>query len=67
MEQKHRYFSFLLRVWLAGNNHQPQWHASLEDTRTGDRKGFPSLEALYTYLKNQTRSDIEDKEVVQND
>lgn len=54
MEDPQRYYSYLLRVWLAGDPDQPQWHASLEDTHTGERRGFASLAALYEYLNQQT-------------
>ena len=51
MDGKQRYLSFLLRLWLAGDGGQPQWRASLEDTRSGERWGFPNLEALINFLK----------------
>jgi len=44
-------FSFILRVWRAGDGGRPQWRASLEDTRTGERRGFASLEELYAYIE----------------
>lgn len=57
-----RYFSYLLRVWLAGDRDQPHWHASLEDTHTGERKGFGSLVALCEYLNQQTNSQSESEQ-----
>ncbi len=63
MKDKSRYFSFLLRVWLAGGDSQPQWRASLENPRTGERLGFASLEDLCRYLKQITRLDAGEKEV----
>ena len=53
MEGQARYFSYLLRVWLAGDSDQPHWRASLEDTHSGERIGFASLEAMWKYLKQQ--------------
>jgi len=53
MESNPHYFSFLLRIWLAGDGAGPQWRASLEDTHTGERMGFGSLEAMCAYLKQQ--------------
>lgn len=50
MEAEQRYYSYVLRVWLAGDRDQPHWHASLEDTHTGERRGFASLAALCEYL-----------------
>ena len=54
MEEKPRYCSFILRVLLAGDGGRPQWRASLEDTSTGERRGFASLEDLYGFLKLKT-------------
>jgi hypothetical protein len=54
MGDEQRYYSYILRVWLAGDRDQPQWHASLEDTHTGERRGFASLAALNAYLNQQT-------------
>jgi hypothetical protein len=45
------YLSYLLRLWLAGDGDQPQWRASLEDSRTGEQKGFDTLEELYLFLQ----------------
>ncbi len=67
MDEKPHYFSFLLRLWLAGTGDQPQWRASLEDTRTGERVGFASPEALYGYLDQQTRLDARPKEAIPED
>ena len=49
-EIKPAYRSFLLRLWIEhtnGNN----WRFSLEDTHTGKRKGFASVEKLIAYLE----------------
>jgi hypothetical protein len=43
-------FSFLLRVWRAGDGKQPNWRASVEDIRTGERRGFDSLEELFAFI-----------------
>jgi hypothetical protein len=63
MEEKPHYFSYLLRVWLAGDGCQPQWRASLEDSRTGERIGFASLAAMGEYLEQQTRLDDRPRKV----
>lgn len=47
------YLSFLLRVWRVGQNEHSVWRASLEDTRTGERHGFASLEELMRFLREQ--------------
>jgi hypothetical protein len=60
-EGKH-YFSYLLRVWLAEEGSQPQWRASLEDTHSGERQGFASLEDMGWCLKELTRLNSREKE-----
>ena len=45
------YISYLLRLWPAEDPGAPAWRASLENPRTGERKGFPSLEALCAFLE----------------
>lgn len=45
------YVSYLLRLWLAGDAGQPQWRASLEDSRTGQVCGFANLEALFSFIE----------------
>ncbi len=61
MTERKRYFSYLLRVWLAEEGSQPQWRASLEDPHTGERSGFASLEDLFRYLKKQIQPGAEEK------
>jgi hypothetical protein len=63
MEDKKRYYSYVLRMWLAGDKEQSQWHTSLEDTRTGERRGFASLPALFEYLDQQTGQPGEHKKI----
>jgi hypothetical protein len=45
------YLSYLLRLWLAGNNDPPEWRLALIDPQTGERIGFASLDALTDYLQ----------------
>ena len=48
-----RYRAYLLRLWDANSHGPPAWHASLEDTHTGERWGFADLERLVTFLTAQ--------------
>ncbi len=53
------YQAYLLRCYEAPNTHLDQpatWRFTLENSRTGERLGFASLEALCAYLDGQTRS-----------
>lgn len=45
------YFSFLLRLWRAGNDRKPVWRASLESPHSGERLGFANLGELFAYLE----------------
>jgi hypothetical protein len=56
------YFSYILRLWPAESCDPPQWRASLENTRSGERTGFSNLEALFEYLKQQAGIDPGTKE-----
>ena len=57
MKEKHEiYCSFLLRIWLEPVDGD-QWRYSLEDTRTGKRRGFASLEKMARYLAELTDQD----------
>jgi hypothetical protein len=65
----HLYFSYLLRLWHAGDGSKPQWRASLQDPRTGDLRGFDSLETLFDFLKQKIREEFEEnkREAVRNE
>ena len=51
--QKPDYRSFMLRIWIEQTNGE-KWRFSLEDTRTGKRKGFASINQLKAYLDEIT-------------
>jgi len=53
-EGQRRYISYLLRLWQIESQGQLMWRASLEEARTGERRGFPDMEALIAYLREQT-------------
>ena len=45
------YFSYLLRLWLAGDDDQPEWRLSLTDSQSDQTRAFTSLEALTAFLQ----------------
>jgi hypothetical protein len=45
------YFSYLLRLWLAGDDDQPEWRLALTEPQTDLTRGFASLEALTAFLQ----------------
>jgi hypothetical protein len=48
------YQSYLLRLWRAKKGEEG-WRASLESAQTGERRGFATLDALFDYVRSQTR------------
>jgi hypothetical protein len=48
------YQSYLLRLWQAKEGEEG-WRASLESAQTGERRGFATLDALFDYVRSQTR------------
>lgn len=51
------YASYLLRLWRTGEGEPSAWRASLESTLTGQRRNFPNLEALFTFLNSRFRTE----------
>lgn len=45
---------FVLRLWRDGTTPK-DWRYSLEDLRSRERTNFTTLEALYTFIAEQTR------------
>ena len=57
-----RYASYLLRLWQTTSGNKVVWRASLENSQTGERQGFASLEALFNFLRQQTDTETESEE-----
>lgn len=53
MTKEHSYRSYLLRLWPAKMDGET-WRASLECVQTKERHGFDDLEALFTFLRQET-------------
>lgn len=53
---KEIYCSYLLRIWVESNEEDTWWY-SLEDTRTGKRLGFTSLEKFCAYIIRITQQE----------
>lgn len=53
MEAETLYRSYLLRLWRRGAEQPAAWTVALEDVRTGERRGFASLEEALRYLGAQ--------------
>jgi hypothetical protein len=51
--QNSRYASFMLRLQQAQNDNHPTWLASIQSTKTGELRWFPSLDALVTFLRDE--------------
>jgi hypothetical protein len=53
-EEPPRYRAYMLRIWEVRSEHAAQpstWRFSLEDPETGEKRGFPDLEALVRFLQ----------------
>jgi hypothetical protein len=51
MRPESHYQAYILRVWQVERDQQPVVVASLEDSRTSQRKAFASLPALLEFLE----------------
>ncbi len=54
--EQSRYFAYMLRLWEVKPDGEQTWRASLEEPRTGERRGFASLEMLFDFLREQTHA-----------
>ena len=52
--------SYILRLWVEDIKDEWVWRFSLEDTFTGERKGFARLEELFTYVQTQLQEGNDD-------
>jgi hypothetical protein len=50
------YQAYLLRLWHIKGVGKLGWRASLEDSHSGERLGFPNVEALIDYLRELVSS-----------
>jgi hypothetical protein len=70
-KEEPNYLSYLLRLWRVNGEAEPQnmgkavWRASLESTRTRQRRGFANLDALFDFLQQQigTTGDKNESEI----
>jgi hypothetical protein len=49
------YHAFLLRIWRV--DARPDWHASLQNTETGQRFHFRTLDELFGFLHSRLDAD----------
>ncbi len=48
-----RYLAYLLRLWQVQEQEQLAWRASLQDARSGARRGFSDVEGLIAFLRSE--------------
>jgi hypothetical protein len=60
--ERPRYLAYMLRLWQVGSGEELAWRASLESHRTGERRGFANLEALFEFLQEHTSRRIDSQE-----
>jgi hypothetical protein len=56
------YRSYLLRLWQAREEADLTWRAMLADVKTGEQRGFASLEELMAYLRQVTDGSLVEDE-----
>lgn len=64
MAQQHDYLSYLLRLWQTSDSSPGKagvWRVMLEDPQTGEKRGFASLEAAFTFLDEKVGSGSDKK------
>jgi hypothetical protein len=49
--------AYLLRLWQVRCEKGLAWRASLESARSGERRGFASLDELFDFLRGRTEKD----------
>lgn len=57
MNNRPRYFSYLLRLWQTSDGDTQIWRASLECPGSGRQYGFASLQELFDFLEAQIEPD----------
>ena len=62
-EPRRRYTAYLLRLWQVRCERGLAWRASLESARSGERRGFASLDELFDFLRGW----IEEDEVMRDE
>jgi len=63
VERKENYRSYLLRLWkddVVDDAEKQDWHISLENPFTGERRRFATLNDLFKYLESQFHEELED-------
>ena len=48
--ERRKHYSYLLRLWQAGDSNSPAWRITLEDVSTRERHGFADLAGLAAFL-----------------
>ena len=61
-EKDEMYRSYLLRLWQITQDDHFSWRASLENTKTGDRQAFESLDDFFNHVQKLTGQKRDRKE-----
>lgn len=56
--KQRRYLSYLLRIWRENGGDRPLWRASLERSQDCERLVFASLDDLFAFLEEDTKSSL---------
>jgi hypothetical protein len=60
------YVSYILRFWPVRHDSGVTWRVSLENSQTGERLGFPNLEAFIRHVEDTFTPEIEPDQIERN-
>jgi hypothetical protein len=60
-EEEQGYISYLLRLWQIKNGTKRVWRASLENPRTGQRRGFATPADCFAFLAKEMRDTVQEE------
>jgi len=62
-DKQQNYLAFMVRIWSGRTKERALWCATLDNAHTGEHRNFTSLDDLYGYLKLQSDTGLDTKEV----
>jgi hypothetical protein len=57
-----RALAYVLRLWRVRNGERSVWRVSLQDVRSGERRGFAGVDQMCRYLRARIRDTLDREE-----